>query len=47
MIEKISADQHEEKDMLMKIRNYIKTHRENDSLQTREIILLNIPEENK
>ena len=46
MIEKISPEQHEEKDMLMKIRNYIKTHRENDSLQTREIILLNIPEEN-
>ncbi len=47
MIEKISPEQHEEKDMLMKIRNYIKTHRENDSLQTREIILLNIAEEGK
>lgn len=45
MIEKISPEQHEEKDMLVKIRNYIKTHRENDSLQTREIILLNIAEE--
>lgn len=47
MIEKISPEQHEEKDMLITIRNYIKTHRENDSLQTREIILLNIAEEAK
>jgi len=47
MIEKISTDQHEEKDMLMKIRNYIKMHREKNSLQTREIILLDIPEETK
>ena len=46
MIEKISQEQHEEKEMLMKIRTYLKTHRESDSLQTREIILLNIPEEN-
>lgn len=45
MIEKISAEQHEERDILMKIRNHIKMHREKDSLQTREIILLDIPKE--
>ena len=42
MLETITGDQEEEKNMLMKIRNYLKLHRENDSLQTREIILLNI-----
>lgn len=45
MIEQTNGDQQEERDMLIKIRNYIKKHRENDSLQTREIMLLNVHEE--
>lgn len=45
VIETIRPDQQDEKDTLMKIRTYLKMHRESDSLQTREIILLDIPEE--
>lgn len=47
LIEKISDDQYEEKETLMNIRNYLKRHRETNSLQTREILLLNIQEEVK
>lgn len=45
LIEKVSDDQREEKEMLMNIRNHLKSHRKNDSLQTMEIILLNVEKE--
>lgn len=45
LIEKVGDDQAEEKEILVNIRNHLKSHREKDTLQTREIILLNAQEE--